>query len=355
MRTRYEVVKPAPAARRSPASVCATPFGLVPQAGIANLCEFGEQAERLEYPYIDVGGFIVPGRGPAASITPGWESDDDVAARETGQWGESARTEAGPPAGPWEGQATPEAAAPGASPHAFEQRLAHLNLDLPALVDYHPRARVTASTAEAVYLDVPLGLFRDLPVRARLTLEVPLHRRDRLSRTFVESRVPLRTGELILEPRIPTEVPDVRAWAAWQGGSLDGVRITSHHQNPDASICACRPLEWVRGVHPLTDYIAFCALWVGKALHERLLGFYPGRQHYGPLDRVRRDRIHEYCGCGSTRRYGACCRADDRMRTPYALWTELYHARAQYLSELAWQRRSPGPPTVLPSIRVSTR
>ena len=38
-----------------------TPLGFLPRIGLAALRAFGAQAERLKYPCIDVGGFIVPG------------------------------------------------------------------------------------------------------------------------------------------------------------------------------------------------------------------------------------------------------------------------------------------------------
>lgn len=321
-----------------------TPLGLLPQTGLAVLRAFGEEAERLEYPCIDVGGFIVPGRGPAVSDLPGEESNNHGRTAGAAWRGRPAREEAGPAAWARQRPSSSQAAAPGASPHALEQRLNHLHLDLPGLVDYHPLARVTASTEEVVYFDIPVGLFREIPIRARLTLEVPLFSRERLSRPFVESRVTTPPFELRLEPRLPTSVPDVRAWAVWEGGALHALRVVSHHRNPDTSICACLPHEWVRGVHPLRDYVAFCIVWIGKVLHERLLGFYPGRQHFGAFDRVRRDRVDEYCGCGSAQRYRDCCRDGDHRRTSFDRWREAMSARRQYLQELAWQGRTPSPP-----------
>jgi hypothetical protein len=315
-----------------------TPLGLMSSSGLAALCAFGDEAERLEYPSIDVGGFIVPGREPAASHSPGKEPDNNVASTGEAGRGQPPRAEAGAAAGTRQRPPSSQAAAPGASPHALEPRLKHLYLDLPGLVDYHPLARVSASTEEVVYFNIPIGVFASLPIRARLTLEVPL-----LPRDLLLARHPLPV------------VPNVRAWATWEGGPTHGALVTSHHRYPDLAICACMTGQWIRGVHPLHDYVAFCIVWVGKALHDYLVGFYPGRQHYGALDRVRRDRTAEFCGCGSTRRYRDCCRAADQERTPFDRWRETTAARRQYLQMLKWQGRAFGPPDKLLRSGISLR
>lgn len=310
-----------------------TPIGLVPRAGLAALRAFGEQAERLEYPHIDVGGFIVPGRDPAASNTPGMEQVAYAAGSE--RWEQSPREEAGPSAGP---RARSTEAAPGASPHTLEQFLTSLNLDLSGLVTYHPYTRVVASTETVVHLNIPIGMLRELPIRARLTLEIPIAQRHQLSQSMQV-----------------TGVPDVRAWAIWDGGAMSGTLVRGHHQNPDRAICACMPGQWLMGVNPLTDYVAFCILWVAKALHEHLLGFYPGPQHCTIVQRVERDRADEYCGCGKLQRYRDCCREIDRSRTTYDRWREGYLGRMQYLDELARQGRPPGPPEQLLRLGLNSR
>jgi hypothetical protein len=306
------------------ATLCATPLGLVPPRGLANLSAFGEQMERVEYPYIDVGGFIVPGRAPAVTNQPGKESHRNGAASGTERKKQSPREKAGSSARPWP---RPAEAAPGAAPHAVERRLTTLNLDLPVLVAFHPLTRVVASTEAVVHLNLPLGVVPELPIGARLTLEVPLMPRERLRQTWAFSGV-----------------PDVRAWAVWEGGPSHGQLVVSHHQNPDQAICASMPGEWMLREHALHDYVAFCVLWVAKALHERLFGFYPGPQHYPAAMRVQRDRPDEFCGCGKQRRYRHCCRDRDRAQQPYALWREAHLARVLYMGELARQGRPAGPP-----------
>jgi hypothetical protein len=302
-----------------------TPLGFVSTSGLEELRAFGDEAERLEYPSIDVGGFIVPGRAPASLHKPGSGVHDYAIAREGDREIGRQAQRIGPRE--WEGAAS-AVAAPGEAPHAVRHGLTHANLDLSGLVAFHPLTRMVANTERAVYLNIPLGLFHELPIRIRLTLEIPLGSRARLSRPGV----------------LPTPVPDVRAWAVWDSNVSRGMLLTSHHQYPDHAICACMPIEWILGVHQLRDYVAFCALWAAKRLHELLLGHYPGRQHYGAFDRVRRDRRSEYCGCGGVRRYAACCRTADQELSPHDRWRDAAAARDQYLRELAWQRRCVEPP-----------
>lgn len=305
-------------------SRCVTPLGLIAQSGLANLRAFGAQADRLEYPYMGAGGFIVPGREPAAITTPGMEHDHDAAAARKGrEWhGGAPREKAGPAARARRRQ-TPEAA-PGASARAVECRLTSLNLDLSALVAFHPLTRVVASTEMAVYLNIPIGMIPGLPIGARLTLEVPLVPRERLTGSG--------HGE-------PSDVPDVRAWAVWEGGIMHRQLIVSHHRYPDQAICANMAGEWIMGVHPLHDYVAFCVLWAAKELHNILFGFYPGPQHYPAAVRVQRDRSEEFCGCGKHRRYRDCCRDDDLAIPAYDRWRGAYVARMHYINELGGQGR----------------
>ncbi len=294
-------------------------------AGMANLRAFGEQAERLEYPFIDVGGFIVPGRDPVMPISPGTEHDrhDAVEPPREG-WQQSPSEQAGSAA--WTRQRSAQAA-PGASPHALGHDLTHSYLGLSALTSFHPLTRVVASTESVVYLNLPLGVLPELPFGARLTLEVP-----RTGRTGLNQSMKL------------TGVPDVRAWAVWEDGPMHGLRIESHHQNPDRAICANMPEQWMLGVHALHEYVAFCTMWVAKVVHEQLLGFYPGPQHYAAAERVRRDRPDEFCGCGKPRRYRHCCREKDRAMSHYARWHDAQLARRQYLHELKKQGRAPVTP-----------
>jgi len=323
----------------SPVAAVITQLGALPSNGIAALCAFGLQAEALEYPCIDVGGFIVPGRDPAISPQlPGMEFDEHGRSSRARAWGESPRQETGSKTGQRPRPASPQAAASGASTHTLEQRLSTRNLDLSGLAEYHPLARVIASSETVEYLNIPIGLFHELPIHARLTLEVPLTPRDRLSR----------------HSTMPTTVPDVRAWAVWEGGPMHGSLVISHHENPDHAICANIPGEWLLGVHPLRDYVAFCALWTAKALHELLIGFYPGLQHYPAYARVKRDRLSEYCGCGEARRYAECCRDCDHRRTSFDHWREAYFTRRAYMRELIWQARPLTAPLALLQMGLTT-
>ena len=77
-----------------------TPIGPVPAATLEQLRLFGAQADRNEFPFIAVGGFIVPGQEPAQIPKPGQEQLDYVYASSSSGWEESAREEAGSATGP---------------------------------------------------------------------------------------------------------------------------------------------------------------------------------------------------------------------------------------------------------------
>lgn len=333
---------------------------------LAPLAAFGNEAERGRYPAVDVGGFLVPGEESSPSLDPGQEEQSN--GRATG------RQEAGPATGPRQGsrrsQAEAEAEASTAS-HPLKRRV--MSRDLEELRLFHPEAVVTeisSSSFPHLVIGLPVGLFRDLPFRAELNLEVPLISRDQLrlpnlgtaygemgtqSIRWYGPTQSYHVNPLLNRPGFAEPlVPDVRAWARWVGGPFHGASIESHHQNPDRGICACKPTDWVLGVNPLVDFVGMCISWIGKALHERELGFYPGPQHYGDWKRVERDQPHEFCGCGEgMKRYHECCRAPDRLQTPFQLWAGRYASARAYYSELARQGRPASlPPT---ATRIPTR
>jgi hypothetical protein len=241
-----------------------------------------------------------------------------------------------------------------------------IDRDLGELIRYHPKAevtRVSSSTFPHLTIQLPAGLFRALPFRATLALEVPLLRRDQLRLPSLSAAYGVAgAGDIKwYEPNRYYQpnpwmhrsgyaeplVPDVRAWAWWSGGPFHGVLIESHHQNPDLGICACKPSDWILGVHSLVDFVGMCVSWIGKALHEREVGFYPGPQHYGAWRRIQRDRADEHCGCGEgTRRYRECCRDVDRKLSHYQLWAGQHFSAQAYCTELVRQGR-PAIPALL--------
>jgi hypothetical protein len=246
-----------------------------------------------------------------------------------------------------------------------------MSRDLEELRLFHPEAVVTeisSSRFPHLVIGLPVGLFPGLPFRAELTLEVPLVSRDQLRLPSVgidygEMGTPsvrwygptqfYQLNPLLMRPGYAEPlVPDVRAWARWVGGPFHGASIESHHQNTDRGICACKPTDWILGVNPLVDFVGMCISWIGKALHERELGVYPGPQHYGDWKRVERDRPNEFCGCGEgMKRYRECCRDADRRLTPCQLWAGRCASTRAYYDELARQRRPialPSSPTPVP-------
>ena len=328
-----------------------TPVSTASRLDLSSLILFGEEAEQGKYPAVDVGGFLVPGEESSPTSNLGKEEQRD--GRTT------RRQEAGPATGPRQGSRRSQAEAEaGTASHPVKRRV--MSGDLEELRLFHPDVVVTeisSSSFPHLAIGLPVGLFRGLPFRAELNLEVPLIFRERLRLPSLGTDYGEMGSQSIrwygptqsyhINPLVERHgyaeplVPDVRAWARWVDGPFHGVPIESHHQNPDRGICACKPTDWILGVNPLVDFVGMCVSWIGKALHERELGFYPGPQHYGDWKRVERDRPDEFCGCGEgMKRYHECCREADRQLTPYQLWASRYAATHAYYDELTRQRRS---------------
>lgn len=318
---------------------------------LAELREFGEEAENLGFPAIAEGGVIVPGRLAASTSLPGQEISNGRRA-EAGAERQETRSSAGSRAG-----SSAEATTPSSQPHAVQRRV--MEHELEELKGYHPRAVTTFSSSDFGTIEIPVRLFESLPLRAKLFLEVPLSIRSmppRPRRGYAHD-ADLNEIEFCfgLEGWVGSAnawcvgqqlVPDVRAWALWERGDL----ITSHHQNPDHSICAYMPAQGLLGMRSLLQIAGMCITWIGKVVHEQLLGFWPGPQHYGALQMRLRDRPREFCGCGKIARYAICCRPRV-MATPARLLThESLHSRLLYGWELRVQSRPVAPRDVIAAI-----
>lgn len=306
---------------------------------------------------MDIGGFLVPGPDSVDQPLPGMEETGDEPAAEGEQ---TPRPAAGPRQGSRRSQA--EAAAARSPGHSV-QPLAGVakgwrgngitECEFEELDYWYPDVRVVASSSRCTYLTLGVGLFRDWDVSARLVLELPhpsVAWRARPVVTMSKRAEPIKPGSIRWHPpsyllKRESMVPPVRAWAWWHGGIAHGSLIVSHHRQPDFSICACLPHQWIRGVHPLVDYVGMCTSWVGKTLHEIEMGFYPGLQHYPEWTRVERDRGNEYCGCGLPRRYGDCCRQADLQLSKKQLDRARRDSQGVYFDDLIQERRRGTPPT----------
>lgn len=288
------------------------------------LIAFGRHVHSLREPAIAAGGFLVVPTRPESLAEPagGKETGDpDVRHAERAQ-------EARSPTGARTGRRASAATATGAASHPVEPRLAEL-LALEELFEYHDDATWLDGSSASVLLSIPVGLFRTLPYRATLVLEIP--------RAF--------PAWLPLPARWPTNRPEsyapfVRAWAI----SSDGILITAHHQYPDLSVCACKEEDWVLGRNSIEDYVAYCICWIAKVLHMQLVGWWPGRQHYPAAVRVSRNMPAEFCGCGKTRPYSSCCMAEDLGQTTYTRWWERHDAEAAYIREIHRRKLTATPP-----------
>ena len=125
---------------------------------------------------------------------------------------------------------------------------------------------------------------------------------------------------------------------------MAGTPVISHHRQPDLSICACIPHQWVRGRDAIVDYAGMTVCWLAKVLHEQTLGWYPGLQHYPGWIRRERDRPAEFCGCGAPERYGSCHRDADQALSHQQLREAERLSRIVYFDELARERRPMRPP-----------
>lgn len=284
---------------------------------LSELEEFGRAADQLQQPALVEGGFLVRAQGSTVPQTRRRENGGRHVER--GSRAEEAR----PGAGPRQGRSASSPAA-GATAHPVERGLSE-RLGLEELFAYHPDARWVSSSSSSALLLVPLGLFRTIPDRANLLLEIPTHE------------------PAWLREKPEGHAPFIRAWAEWSFG----LPVRAHHEYPDESMCVCREDDWVLGRHVIEDYVGYCVCWVAKALHERLLGWWPGLQHCPAAVRVERGRLYEFCGCGKPALYHACCRSRDLARTWSSRTAERAEADRKYLKEIARRGLSLGRPTVV--------
>jgi len=295
------------------------------------LWTFGRRTESGEGSAIAEGGFVVAGDA----------SPDPTTLAETESHEHHSAGPEGRRIGKGEGQgAQAEASTPDQTAHPLGQ----LNIEgaagweLEGLRDYFPDVEVVGSPSRFALLSMTAGLLRDSPIAARLYLELPLWPWDRMTRIdshFGRSQAIITRSEA---PFIPMP-PPVRAWAFWQGGLLGGFPVRSHHENPDGSICACMSYEWIRGVHRLLDYAAYCTSWILKILYERAFNQYPGAQHLPPWVRLERLRLDESCGCGKLGLYRSCCWNQDRRIGSQRLTHGRLEDAAEYFDHLKKQGR----------------
>ena len=347
------------------------------KSGLAAVEEFGRAAERHEFAAIGVGGVLEPGESLSEKRSPGKEEYENESAFRSGGPAE-ARAREGSSARSWTRSRRSQAeAAACTSSHAFGDVVGSVGpigdggrgfgggvgdaagaSEFEELASYFPDVRVAATSSRFDYLALSATPFPDIGARFKIVYEVPRPGSirgfaERL-RTSVASVVEDAVDDLLGErrpfrrfsPRVSAQpmVPPVRAWARWDHGPMSGALLVSHHRQPDFSICACMPHQWLHGEHRLIDYVAMTVCWAAKAFHETLLGWYPGRQHHPEWSRLERGRPNEYCGCGSSERYRDCHMASDRKLTEEDLARAERDTRHLYFQELAREARPTSPP-----------
>lgn len=289
---------------------------------LSELEEFGRAADQLQQPALAEGGFLVPGGGSVGASSGRKDSrSSDVGADTRAEEARSA-------AGSWQRRSAPSAAS-GEASYPVERGLSAV-LKLEELFAWYPNTQWVNGSSSTALLLIPVGLFRTLPYRADLLLEIPAY------------WPPWLMGRAL------QHVPFIRAWAFWSTGTA----IRAHHEYPDQSICAYSPgdsllgirPDWMLGTDSIEDFVNFCACWMAKALHLQLLGRWPGLQHYPAAVRVIRAKPDEYCGCGRSRRYRDCCMTADLAMSPEARVRQRTQAERDYLRELRRRQLCPYPP-----------
>jgi hypothetical protein len=320
---------------------------------------FGSLSEARGRVAVDVGGILIPGPDFTEPFNPGKEKYDSEFTSREGREEEAGRADQqrqGSRSGRSQAETAPST---GSHPVGLLSSLRHAwhgdgitEAELEELEVYYPDVRVTFSSSRLVYLGLTAQPFPSIPDRAQFALEVPRPGYARYSWPQVRiakqacpaDRIGFTWHQATFEVS-PMFVPAVRVWARWIGGPLHGTNVISHHRYPDFSLCVCEPRNWLRGVHPLVDYVGMCVTSFAKILHERNLGFYPGPQHYPEWTRLARDRSNEYCGCGAFRRYGECHRQQDQTLSAQVLTERERGVRGLYYQDLRRQSRSLRPPT----------
>ncbi len=206
-------------------------------------------------------------------------------------------------------------------------------LKLEELVEHYPATQALHRSSSFGLIRVPVGVFRSLPHRAHLFLEVPFD--------GPYSVPPFGPYDCIVAS-YRSYVPDVRAWALWEDGTIP----RAFHGYPDGSMCAHMPSDWIWGRDPLHKLVDWCVVWLGKVLYLEFFDHWPGPHHCSANVRVKRSRPDDYCGCGGTddMRWRDCHMAEDLGRSPYDLLMEEERGRTGYLWELQRRGWDPRPP-----------
>lgn len=247
------------------------------------LRKLGRHLDEDRLPIVHEGGVVMPGPASPSEFTPGEKGEGHVERQAEPRRSESGSRRGSSGRGPAEGEGptgatTPIVGEPGLNPD--------IQRDLRAAAGAYPQMRV-ATAAGVTWFQVRVRPVPGLTAAARLVTQVPLYR------------------------KFP-----VRSWAWWDSGVWIGPRHTNY---PHGDICAFDPEDqtWNRG-DPLVVLLDLHVVWIVRHLHLRKFGRWPGRQVlHTAYERLREQQPGELCGCGSTRRYGDCCRPRDARKDPY--------------------------------------
>jgi hypothetical protein len=141
-----------------------------------------------------------------------------------------------------------------------------------------------------------------------------------LAKSSIISGLAREATFLVAVPYRPGATP--RAWGFWVAAGKHTWIGPRHTNFGDGSICAFSLDEgaWSEGGDLRTLFDLY-TVWALRHLHLEVLGRWPGKQYSLGVDprvqayyRIRENKPHELCGCGSeTWRYAECCMTFDRQ------------------------------------------
>lgn len=251
------------------------------------LGEVGRQLDRLVFPRVKNGGFVLPSE-PHVSFQSMGKEKQNAAKRQrrsaTEPWpgpvgGQGTSCGPGSIGGSRSaGNAAPFLGAVGSSPYQAE---------LSTVCEAYPGTRIWAQ-GEDFWLLVESSLLPNLPKKSCFLIAVS-------------------TAHQI-----------VRSWAFWNSSAVGVTWIGPRHTNfPDGSICAFEPIDntWQFG-DSLITLLDIYTVWALRHLHLEIYGRWPGPQSVAPpYERMQEVRSDELCGCGrSQKSYADCCKPLDIQR-----------------------------------------
>lgn len=275
------------------------------------LKKIGQQLDKDIFPCVVNGGIVMPSEATVSTLTWAKEQEDEKSRTrrpEAGSWTRTPR---------WQRTPDRDRASDHTASLISPDLKAKYERELMEVQEAYPHARVWLQE-EGLWLLIESSLLPGLWQKAVFLIGIP----------FVRTLT-------------------VRAWGFWLGIPFTyPIWIGPRHTNyPDGSVCAFEPNDgtWRIG-DPIIPLLDIYTLWALRHLHLQTFDRWPGRQvvHH-PYERLIELKGNDYCGCGSHRFYGECCRPSD-------LDKNLISSAAEFARRTGGGERKP-PAAVLAFIR----